>query len=256
MIVCRGTSGTFLIGREWLSDYNVIEGSPFHYGFYTAASDVAQDFADYMNSHLEDGLTTANCKVWVTGHSRGAAVANLLAGHFLPNMNFDDEDVYAYTFACPNVSMDQDLPTRNNIFNYNIGGDLVPRVPLEVWGYSRYGKTTTLNNGDYISGINVIDENSMDEFIAYLSVLSSREQVQFMQSVHQSLSDMGVGDGVSNATFIVGSLLKAIIVNGYQTCLHNPLNGIRDGLNLAEVVIDIFNTHKPSTYEKWITSMI
>ena len=248
-VICRGTHS----GVEWQSNFRVINSGSYHYGFYTAANDVSKNVEAYVNKHCGNETNISDCKVWVTGHSRGAAVANLVAGLFMPQIGFQQNNIYGYTFACPNVSIEKQ-PASKNIYNYNIGGDLVPRVPLSQWGYCRFGIDRIGHNGEYLEGISVIDEKTMNEFSATLGSVSSSEQIAFMQSVGESLADQGVTGGVTNGMFVAKALYNALFVQGARF-IHDPIRWSIGLGNIAEIVKDIYNTHNPHTYWWWIYSM-
>lgn len=114
-----------------------------HYGFSKAADDVIDDL-EQMIAELaaeDDDIVLLFC-----GHSRGGAIANLAAAHADEISQGDDaltslDSIFAYTFATPTVTtygtVDDDLYA--NIFNILNPSDIVPRFPLESWGYERYG---------------------------------------------------------------------------------------------------------------------
>ncbi len=102
--------------------------------FYLAARDVMDTQADYLNA-LEKPVFL------VTGHSRGAAIANLL-GAMLSD-RFGPENVYAYTFASPRT-VRGDIPAYDNIFNIVNPGDIVTYLPFPQWGFVRYGRDLIL----------------------------------------------------------------------------------------------------------------
>lgn len=76
-VVFVGVRGTY--GSEWLSNFNFdIGGSSAgnHRGFEVAADEVYAELARYV---CERGFDSSDTRVLICGHSRGGAVANLLA---------------------------------------------------------------------------------------------------------------------------------------------------------------------------------
>ncbi len=90
----------------------------------------------------------------VTGHSLGAAVANLLAEHLNSCKDTNhcsgsrtEKDIYAYTFATPKTVKNSTGNNDQNIFNILNNNDVVPLVPTNImalnWsdnGWTRYGR--------------------------------------------------------------------------------------------------------------------
>ena len=129
-------------GCEWSSNFNVGEGQDFHDGFNTAAKAVYRNVVKYV-SQIEGDV-----KLWVTGYSRGAAVANLLAAklddYSSSTSQFDAEDIFTYTFATPQgvtTSQNTTDDLYKNIFNIVNPGDVVPMVAPSGWNFTRYGIT-------------------------------------------------------------------------------------------------------------------
>ncbi|MBQ6326748.1 MAG: leucine-rich repeat protein, partial [Clostridia bacterium] len=121
---------------EWFSSFNLGENnSGRHEGFHTAAWEVSNDLDARFDATVNSGM---RCVVWLTGHSRGAAVANILAGRYTTRLGA--ANVFAYTFACPPVSKYAD-DSLTNIYNYNNTGDMLPTLPMDDWGYKRFGQT-------------------------------------------------------------------------------------------------------------------
>lgn len=163
LILVRGTFGR----TEWLSNMNMCNTwgrnpsadastlPDLHEGFARAADAVQSAVEAYVAAHVVD-LATA--KVLVTGHSRGAAVANILGarlddGAFLKGVV--PQNAFIYTFATPNSiigpHVDCTAPRYGNIFNILNPEDLVPLVPLGVWQARRYGTDLMLKNFDALS---------------------------------------------------------------------------------------------------------
>ena len=135
--------------QEWASNFT-IGLTKEHQGFSEAASMVFETAQKYLSELREDGYDGA-VKFWITGYSRGAAVANLTAQRLTALAETDNaftrDDVFAYCLACPrNVVLDSadalsDASAYDNIANIVHYADFVPKIPLAPWGYGRYGKT-------------------------------------------------------------------------------------------------------------------
>lgn len=154
-LVFVGVRGTY--GSEWLSNFNFdvfpSEQSPAnHRGFESAASEVYDALADYLDAQ---GLSCADTRVLICGHSRGGAVANLLAARIMDeaadregrdDLRIDPRGVFTYTFASPNSTRDpqRDGARYSAIFNVASLSDVVPCVPFSSWGYGVYGTVVEL----------------------------------------------------------------------------------------------------------------
>ncbi len=147
-------------GGEWVSNFNLTAeamAQGVHQGFNAAADKVFDQLAETLAGI--DGPV----KVWITGYSRGAAVANLLAGklddYALTAEQLSPEDIFAYTFATPCGVLpvrDPSAERYGNIFNIVNPGDLVTMVAPTAWGYGRYGVTKAfdVNAGtDVLQGV-------------------------------------------------------------------------------------------------------
>lgn len=138
-------------GSEWLSDANMGDAANYemdaidHEGFMRAANEIVDDLATRITEEAgADG--TDDIALLFCGHSRGAATANLAASYaddmtqglrVLAPLN----SIYCYTFATPELTLmdNTDDALYDNIFNILNPSDMVPRLPLASWGYSRYG---------------------------------------------------------------------------------------------------------------------
>lgn len=137
-VIVRGTNGV-----EWYGNMDVTGASynaamEDHYSFRAGAKEIENAVYSYM---LQNNLTDS--LFLVTGHSRGAAIANLVARDISkPDsiLYHRVDSVFGYTFATPNCTTDTALDC-DYIYNFCFLDDFVPQVPLSQWGYSKYGTT-------------------------------------------------------------------------------------------------------------------
>ena len=139
--VCGG-----LYQKEWMSNMTVGAMSR-HTGFDSAARIVTDRILGYIAGLKERD----HIKIWISGFSRAAAIANLTAANLDDSDVFDIDDIYAYTFATPRNTSWGGSEGYENIFNIIGPADAVPQVaPLE-WGYERYGTDLYLPGSEYRS---------------------------------------------------------------------------------------------------------
>ena len=134
-------------GAEWAS--NITIGDPAtgaigsngrHYGFDHSAQIVCQGIQNYLSSH---GIT-GNVKYWVSGFSRAAAVANLVAGYLTDNVSTyktQQKDVFGYTWECPQAAstIGENALDYKNIHNILNPMDAVPKVSPSDFEHQRLG---------------------------------------------------------------------------------------------------------------------
>lgn len=124
-------------GNEWVSNFTVGTESQ-HTGFQSAARQVYSRFVAYRNANAPH----ERVKLWMGGFSRAAAVSNLTADMVLSSGVVPQDSVYVYTFATPNCTREpREWPCIFNICNTM---DVVPKIPLGVWGFRKHGVTRYL----------------------------------------------------------------------------------------------------------------
>lgn len=145
-VIVKGTTGD-----EWYGNFNMYDealeeqNNDIHYSFQSAADALYDDVNTlYQNEK--------NIKYVVTGHSRGAAVANILAKK-LTDAKKNEQNikaVYGYTFATPATINKKKCGNYTNIFNYCFDDDFVTYMPLSDsdWQYGRYGSTYCVTAAD------------------------------------------------------------------------------------------------------------
>jgi len=163
-VAVRGTVGledwlsNLNMANEWGSQTNLNQATlpKYHEGFYKSAQFIMDSLEQYVKDHKID---LKKAKILVTGHSRGAATANLV-GKLLddaaggpqtsPFADVKRENVFVYSIATPNVTISPSPDVADeryqNIFSIVSSEDLVPLVPFKEWHGARYGRTLILKS--------------------------------------------------------------------------------------------------------------
>lgn len=171
ILTLRGTKG-----NEWYDNFDIDlhnvgedkgKNCRVHDGFNNGASAVKKALKEYIRVNN----LTSNTKIIITGHSRGAAVTNLLAAQLGEEENIfkgregdqHKADVFAYAYACPNtVSRAQTLKKNyDNIFNFVNPQDFVTKVVPSTWGFGRYGTTYVFPSS--VNGFNELNAGNMSK---------------------------------------------------------------------------------------------
>ncbi len=166
-VVIRGTTDP----EEWRSNINLSNGADsddatYHYGFYESEAKLNNDLTSYIDEIKNSGnYNTENLRFLVTGHSRGGAVADILAAQL--NSSYGKDHIYAYTFGSPAVSVDAGSTGYENIFNIINSKDIVARLTFTGRGFKRYGTDITLPANSYKSSLPAHDPE------AYLEAMNN-----------------------------------------------------------------------------------
>ena len=130
ILVFRGTHK-----GEWYSNFSIGEGVE-HSGFSAATDFAEEEIKAYIKNHCTDEKTT---DIIITGHSRGGAVANLLAKRLIDEGTY--KSVTACTFASPCTTRSESAKSDRykSIYNLLNPEDFICYIPLEKWDYTRYG---------------------------------------------------------------------------------------------------------------------
>ena len=121
----RGWRQNFIV-----NDPDASEPSGEHYAFAKAADSRLDEITS-----LGGGGTV---KYWITGQSRGGAIANILAKKLGDRLSDKSGSIYAYTFEAPaTVDEAAAASSAGYIHNYVCSDDLVTRLP--AWGMTLYG---------------------------------------------------------------------------------------------------------------------
>ncbi len=146
VVAVRGSNTTI---QEWTSNFDVGANTENywdvnnpdwtnklnHKGVDVPANRLYKYIINYVNTKLSD---TDSKSILLTGHSRGAAIANILGTKFEDDSNFDS---YTYTFAPMNTTTDENASRYKTIFNIVNKDDITPTIPSAKWGFRKYGTT-------------------------------------------------------------------------------------------------------------------
>ena len=217
-------------GGEWISNAHVFEhgyDSRYATGFKKAADGVYNQLKQYIKELTDLGIDAGHIKLWVTGFSRGGAIANLIGGRLMSEgiTGISSSNIYVYGFAVPRTVQKYAADKYKNIFNIVNQGDVVPRVPLKAWGFERYGvdmflpcvsknslkySSLRVNMEKYFGGMMVssglntkyslvtAQERTLDVLLAYLAdIIPSEDSYYFdgYQATIEHLCEMWKIDG-------------------------------------------------------------
>ena len=157
IVSVRGTNET---NAEWSSNFDVGADTKEYYdatgknhpdwknklnhkGFDVAANRVYDKLTAYINSYVDKDAQTS---ILITGHSRGAGIANILGQMYEDKTDYK---TFAYTFAAPNTTTASNASSYKNIFNIINEDDIIPYLPLSAWGFKNYGVTKSISVKEY-----------------------------------------------------------------------------------------------------------
>ena len=206
----------------------------------------------------------------VTGHSRGAAVANVL-GARLTDL-YGAEHVLAYTFATPRT-VRGNMPAYGNIFNIIHPADIVTFLPLPAWGFSRYGTDLILDvenaalypaaekaylaRSDAAGSFDMIqgDTKALKDTLAALEQFAP--SVDMAYTVRHALTHPGPAqageDGITAADFLL------MLMNGSSADLASLAQSENDFSQFLLIFQSgmplITGVHLPASYGAWLSAM-
>ncbi|MCJ1988090.1 lipase family protein [Lactococcus carnosus] len=149
ILAVRGTNGTV---NEWSSNFDVgadtsdywDQANPSwtnkanHKGFDVTKNRLKAKVDAYVKQYVT--ASASDQIYYVTGHSRGAALGNLLAKDLIDS--YSSSKVFSYTFATPNNTTSSSATSSKykGLFSILNTDDIVPQMPLKNWGFTNYGQ--------------------------------------------------------------------------------------------------------------------
>ncbi len=170
LISVRGT-----VGEEWRLNFDLMPSGDYSLGYAENFALAAEDVLDTHAAYLD---ALADPVFLVTGHSRGAAVANILGVRL--SDRFGAENVFAYTFATPRTARGE-YPAHDNIFNVINPTDIITYFPLPQWGFERYGVDVILpvdaDDPDRLAAAKAAYRSRVDRSTPFSTVTGGRDAV-------------------------------------------------------------------------------
>ena len=239
ILTLRGTKG-----NEWYDNFDIDlhntgkgkgKNCLVHDGFNNGASAVKKVLKEYIRVNN----LTSNTKIIITGHSRGAAVTNLLAAQLGKDNNEiigregdkHKADVFAYAYACPNTVARTETQKKNydNIFNFVNPQDFVTKVVPSKWGFGRYGRTLVF--------FDKIKDNK-------LMNIKAEEASKYKKAMLENLAQYWKGskyedysNGMQNVSDFITTITDS--VNNVENYYIKDLTGRHDGLHFV-TLYDVF----------------
>ena len=126
----------FGYGQEWANNF-MIGANGNHNGFDARTEEVLTALEAYVAERFPD----CSIKLWLTGYSRGGAVANMLSQKVLSRRKFNvtEDKLMAYTFEAARGLTKVNAPAYKSVFNLLNHADVVPKVGPEKFGLYRCG---------------------------------------------------------------------------------------------------------------------
>ena len=133
MVAFRGTEKKV---EDWLTDANAVpktfkanskdeEEIKVHKGFYDGYNLVKKDIDSLLTDAMEQLTNPGNCRIFLTGHSLGGALAMVTTREMFP-----DIDGACYNFGAPRVGNYAYFDSlKTPVYRVVNSSDIVPRVP-------------------------------------------------------------------------------------------------------------------------------
>lgn len=260
-IVAIWINGYTAGGYEWISNFELGTGE-YHTGFYKASEKVFSAIKKYIQ-----GSNSGKLKVWITGHSRGAALTNLVAMRLIDGGLVNGNNVYAYGFATPQYTMRAGSGYKT-IINYISPHDFVPYVAPTDWNYRRFGTDITFDDSN--SGVAISKYNSYSGTNLYFGRVEYRKElIKAFVELGGSPTEYTVSKKYGNMSFSA----KDFAQNGIALTMTNDAGeGIKNLLNYSahseaaynltmllggseKLVQYVTDTHAMLMYLAWIDTL-
>lgn len=201
-------------GLEWANNALLgLEGD--HEGFSLRANDIYSSLKTFLADHT-------NYKLWISGYSRGGAIANVLSHYILSKGEIEiaQKDMFVYTFECPKGLDKNNAPEYPNVFNVLYSGDLVTYVGPSEYGFARCGKDIDLyqSSSHTYEVVHAFDEDiDIKEFAPFTNFIDTSVKVETEQEAAQMIVSYIIRDGTDGESYIYFPTREDFVNKGQHT---------------------------------------
>jgi len=250
-IYCVIVRGTYK--EEWYSNFNVgVTGN--HTGFNVAADELYSNLINLIDTPKEFNI------IWITGHSRGAAVSNITGFRLTNEEKYANASyIYTYTFACPAVTTAP--KPYGNIFNFNNPGDIITEMPLSGWNYSRHGIDISFDtSAEIISAFNKLYEERTGG--KYLGAFDTLKFKATMNAWVPSVNDYYTKKIIALSPYECMCTLVPFLINGTLSQCLSLITAVMSDANARAAIYYFYENaqaiiygHCQESYIFWLDAM-
>ena len=171
----------FNYGMEWANNLDMGETGN-HNGFEARAQEA---FTQLLFECHATQPEPERVKVWLTGYSRGGALANMVAQKMLSmeNSPVEPEDLFVYTFEAPQGLTEANAVSYPNVFNIVNSADIVTYVAPQQYGLYRCGNDVQIyqSENDLNRLIHELDKDiTLPSFSAQGSITTEQQFINYV----------------------------------------------------------------------------
>ena len=228
--------------NAWLGDGT--KSDYMHEGWYNAANNLIE----YLNKYINDSNISGKVKLWITGYSRGGAIANIAGGlldnnlNLINNVSLNHDDLFIYTIETPQgASINSQTvlePTNeiyNNIWNIINPNDIIPKLAMQEFGFTRFGQDI------FIGKSNDKLNNTVSIVLSEISnVIETRERYNsvYQEEIRDIISSY-MSDDINSYRVIneLISQIRTIAIKALTSNKKNIIDTLSNSLNESNIKI-------------------
>ncbi|MBP3223219.1 MAG: hypothetical protein J6M18_04760 [Actinomycetaceae bacterium] len=238
--------------KEWASNFR-LGTSDTHEGFAQATQRILPFIKEYISQHKN-----GNSVAWISGYSRGGAIAGLLAKELNDSGTFVSEHIYAYTFESP-ATIKNASGTYTHIHHLVSSDDIVTALPLASWGYTRPGITHNISNNAADDTSLTWNKESVQAQLSHMKIELERSDFA-MKTIDLSSQGMKIIDDTTQSKVTQSSFLDSFITSlsshFYLETSDNYVQNLQEGVSYLSGLFYGISAEERSQAFKDITANI